>query len=158
MNPYLKNVTSERANYSSFAGHAPAPCKSALQTALDEFGCCINMFNDTINQVLLPHISGRVMTACDLASPGNSTSVLSLGRTASITAKASAAWIYICLVFLSGLVSTNNYIICYVCVSEDDIYDVIKELTPVSAQWCSIGLSLRLKRALSQSIAKSGGD
>ena len=112
MNPYLKNVTSECANYSSFAGHAPAPCKSALQTAIDEFGCCINMFNDTINQVLLPHISGRVMTACDLASPGNSTSVLSLGRTASITAKASAAWIYICLVFLSGLVSTNNYIIC----------------------------------------------
>ena len=38
--------------------------------------------------------------------------------------------------------STNNYIICYVRLSEDDIYDVIKELTPVSAHWCSIGLSL----------------
>ena len=43
-------------------------------------------------------------------------------------------------------------------MSEDDIYDVIKELTPVSAHWCSIGLSLRLKRALLQSIAKSGGE
>ena len=52
----------------------------------------------------------------------------------------------------------NNYIICYVRLPEDDIYDVIKELTPVSAHWCSIGLSLWLKRALSESIVKSGGD
>ena len=57
VNPYLKNVTSERANYSSFASDmCPAPCKSALETAIGEFGCCINMFNDTVNQVLLPHI------------------------------------------------------------------------------------------------------
>ena len=61
----------------------PAPCKSALQTAIGEFGCCINMFNDIVNQVLLPHTSGRVMTACDLATPGKCTSVLRLGRIAS---------------------------------------------------------------------------
>ena len=49
----------------------PAPCKSTLHTATGEFGCCINMFNDIVNQVLLPHTSGRVMTACDLATPGS---------------------------------------------------------------------------------------
>jgi len=70
------------------------------------------MFNDTINQVLLPHISGRVMTACDLATPGNCTSVLSLGGTAPITAKASAAWTYICLTFFEWIgLSALKY--CY---------------------------------------------
>ena len=75
----------------------PAPCKSTLQTALGEFGCCINnvMYYDSVNEVLLPQISGRVMTTCGLDSPGHWKSVPSLSEVGSTTAKASADWIYL---------------------------------------------------------------
>ena len=100
VNPYLKNVTSECAIPLNTCSTS---CKTALQTAIREFGCCINMFNDTVNQVLLPHISGRVMTACGLDSPGYCTSVLSVGRAGKV--KASIVWILLCMALLSVLVS-----------------------------------------------------
>lgn len=109
VNPYLKNVTSACANYSSITSDSmcPAACKSALQTAIGEFGCCINMFNNTVTQVLLPHISDRVMTACGLESPGECASALSIGDIdgGSVTAKASVALILISLGLLSVLFS-----------------------------------------------------
>ena len=98
VNPFLKNVTTECANYTTFTlNMCPAPCKSALRTALNEFGCCINILNDTVNEILLPHISGSVMTACGLDSPGHCKSVLSISGSGSTT----ASWIYLCLALLT---------------------------------------------------------
>jgi hypothetical protein len=68
VNPFMKNVTAECANYTIFMNMCPAPCKSALRTTLTEFSCCINIFNNSVNEILLPHISGSVMTACGLDS------------------------------------------------------------------------------------------
>lgn len=64
------------------------------------------MFNNTVSQVLLPHTSDQVMTACGVESPGECTSVLTVGTGGSdITAKASATLIGLCLFLLSVLVS-----------------------------------------------------
>lgn len=97
--PELNNAITLCANYSTFAssGGCPAHCQDALETAIDVVGCCINLFNDTINEVTLPHFSGDVLTACGVESPGTCESDLTLGRAGSATVKAITAWIYICL-------------------------------------------------------------
>jgi hypothetical protein len=99
VNPFLRNVTVQCANYTTFINNnCPKPCKTALQAALSEFDCCINIFNDSVNEILLPHISGNVMTACGLKSPGKCTSVISItSGTGSTTA---AGWMYLFLTFL----------------------------------------------------------
>ena len=66
------------------------------------FVCCINIFNDTFNEVLLPQFSGDVMTACGVESPGVCESALDL-RAGSIIDRAIAVWAYICLALLYGL-------------------------------------------------------
>ena len=72
VHPLLNEAITHCANYSSFSSAmymCPEACKSALQTAIEEFGCCINLFNDTKNEVLLPQFSGDVMTACNVYRP-----------------------------------------------------------------------------------------
>ena len=39
----------------------PGPCKTALESALAKFGCCLNTFNDTINDILTPQFGADVM-------------------------------------------------------------------------------------------------
>lgn len=90
----LNNALSLCANYSSFQTMGcPSSCRDALIEAIDKVGCCINLFNDTINDIILPHFSGAVMTACGLESPGRCESDLSLSA-GSIPV---ATWVYICL-------------------------------------------------------------
>ena len=80
VNPFLSEAIAQCATYSSFTSDTPCPdsCKHALHTAMKEFGCCINLFNDTVNEVLLPHFSGDMMTACGLDSPGLCSNALTL--------------------------------------------------------------------------------
>ena len=96
--PELSNALTLCANYSSFRSEGcPSQCKGALELAIDEVGCCINHFNDSINEVLLPHFSGDVITACDVKSPGMCESDITIeGRAGSNTCTATA-WFYICL-------------------------------------------------------------
>ena len=105
VNPHLSNVTSA-CDYSSIAsdGECPAACSSALEIAIEEFGCCINMFNNTDTQVLLPHINSDVMTICGVESPGVCESVLTVSG-ADKTANASVTLIGLCVLLLSALVS-----------------------------------------------------
>ena len=44
-------------------------CKNALETAVDELGCCLNLFNDDVNEVLIPYFSDDVMEACEVTFP-----------------------------------------------------------------------------------------
>ena len=102
--PYLSEAIAQCANYSTFQSEScPASCKSALQTAVNQVGCCINIFNDTINEVLLPHFSANVMTACGIESPGVCVSEL---RAGAVTDRANTALVHIilCLALLYELV------------------------------------------------------
>ena len=74
-------------------------CKTALERAIDEVGCCINILNDTVNDVTLPHFGSDVMIACDVEHPGMCESLL-IVRATAVTVKATAAWIYIFLALL----------------------------------------------------------
>lgn len=79
----------------------PEPCKSALKAAIDEFGCCINLFNDTVNEVLVPHFGGVVMAACGLDPPGLCENDIVLFReSGTVVSAAIAAWVYLCLTLL----------------------------------------------------------
>ena len=70
INPVLSNVSTACADYSSFQSTGcPMECKDALLAAIDEVGCCINVFNDDVNQVMLPHFSDDVMEACEITFP-----------------------------------------------------------------------------------------
>ena len=100
VNPFLSQAISQCANYSTFSSEmCPESCKSALKSAIDEFGCCINLFNDTINEVLLPHFSGDVMIACGLDPPGlcSNDIIRGSGRAVGSTI---AVWIYLCVTLL----------------------------------------------------------
>ena len=55
-------------------------CQEALLAAIDEVGCCINLFNDDINEVLLPYFSNDVMEACEVVFPVKCTSDLGIQR------------------------------------------------------------------------------
>jgi hypothetical protein len=101
--PVLSEAISQCANYSSFASEmCPESCKSALKSAIDEFGCCINLFNDTVNEVLLPHFGRDVMIACGLDPPGLCENDIVLGReSGTAVSTAIAAWIYLCLTLLA---------------------------------------------------------
>ena len=99
-NPFLKNVTVQCANYTTFVNTCPKTCQSAIQAAISKFHCCINMFNDSVNQILLPHISGNVMIACGLPSPGQCKSVLQL-TISNGTASTTAGIIYLFLALLT---------------------------------------------------------
>ena len=102
VNPSLSEAISQCANYSSFSSDmCPESCKSALKTAIDEFGCCINLFNDTVNEVLLPHFGGDVMSECGLEPPGLCSNDIVLARGSGTALRAAiAAWIYVCLTLL----------------------------------------------------------
>lgn len=97
VNPFLSEAISKCANYTKFSTDTcPESCKSALQSALDEFGCCINiMFNDTVNEVTLPYFSGDVMNACGLASPGECVNDIVFVRGSTTAVKTVAyTWMY----------------------------------------------------------------
>ena len=82
--PPLSNALQQCENYSSFQSDTcPTHCKSALERAIDEVGCCINIFNDTINNVTLPHFSSNVMIACEVEHPGVCEGPLVLRATAA---------------------------------------------------------------------------
>lgn len=100
-NPILNNAAIQCLNYSTFDTRGcPVHCREALETAIDEFGCCINYFNDTINGVTLPQFGSSVMTVCGIESPGICENrELSLVRGGSVTVRAIAVWIYVSLCF-----------------------------------------------------------
>ena len=108
VHPHLSNVTSACNNTSIASdGVCPAACRSALEMAIEEFGCCINMFNNTDTEVLLPHISNDVMKICGVESPGACESVLIVDRAdkpAYVSTNASAILIGLCVFLLSVLV------------------------------------------------------
>ena len=70
LNPLANAVSVSCANYSSFQSEGcPLDCKNALETAVDELGCCLNLFNDDVNEVLIPYFSDDVMEACEVTFP-----------------------------------------------------------------------------------------
>ena len=103
--PHLSNALKQCENYSSFQS-APCPthCKSALERAIDEVGCCINILNDTVDDVMLPHFSSDVMIACDVEHPGVCKSSLVVGAMA-VTFRATATWVYIFFALLYGIIA-----------------------------------------------------
>lgn len=68
------------ANYSSFQSESyPPHCQNALyRTAVDELGCCINLFNDVVNKAVLPYFSDDVMDPCEITFPAKCTSDLEI--------------------------------------------------------------------------------
>ena len=67
----LSNAVSQCANYSTFQTEGcSSGCRDALQAVIEEIGCCINNFNDTVDNVLVPQFSAEVMIACNIPSPG----------------------------------------------------------------------------------------
>ena len=75
-----RSVSIYCANYSSFQSEScPSDCQNALyRTAVDELGCCINLFNDDVNKVVLPYFSDDVMDPCEITFPAKCTSDLEI--------------------------------------------------------------------------------
>ena len=99
-NPILNNASIQCSNYSTFDTRGcPAHCREALETAINEFGCCINFFNDTISEVTLPQFGGSVMSACGIQSPGicKNTELHLTSGAGSVIARAITVWIYVIL-------------------------------------------------------------
>ena len=95
VHPGLKNAVTQCANYSSFqSAGCPVACRSAIEAAIDSVGCCINLFNDTVNEILLPQFSAEVMMACEIDSPGICESSLKLGS-GSEALRSFNIWIHI---------------------------------------------------------------
>ena len=96
-NPTLNAVVESCANYSTFTTSeesCPTSCRNALNVAISEMGCCVNHFNDTVNEVTLPHFNGDVVAVCDIQSPGTCISDFRLDSGSS-TITAASLWIYI---------------------------------------------------------------
>ena len=100
INPVLNNVSTACANYSSFqSAGCPMECQEALLAAIDEVGCCINLFNDDVNEVLIPYFSNDVMEACEVVFPVKCTSDLSIqrdsGGSTALTTSQVVSWVCI---------------------------------------------------------------
>ena len=92
--PVLNAAVESCANYSSFkTENCPLSCQNALNVAINKFGCCINLLNDSVNEVFLPHFSGEVATSCGIQSAGVCKSNLQLNGSTVVTA--TIFWIYI---------------------------------------------------------------
>ena len=103
IHPGLRNAVAQCANYSSFqSAGCPASCKSAIEAAIESVGCCINLLNDTVNEILSPQFSAEVMIACEIESPGICESSLKLGS-GSEALRAFNIWMYMWSALLMGL-------------------------------------------------------
>ena len=70
-------------------------CKNALETAVDELGCRLNLFSDDVNEVLIPYFSDDVMEACEVTFPLQSKSDMVIevsGGSAQVTLSQVVGW------------------------------------------------------------------
>lgn len=101
LNSDLSNVMTSCDNYSSFQSDGcPSVCQDALRTAINEIGCCINIFNDEVNEILLPHFSEDVMSKCGIDFPGRCRSDLRITGSGASVLSQGTMWVYLISSFL----------------------------------------------------------
>lgn len=103
LHPGLSNAFSQCSNYSTFQSDGcPSGCRDALQAVITEIGCCINNFNDTVNEVLVPQFSADVMISCGIKSPGRCEHDFRL-TPSSASVMMITAWVYMLCLSLTFL-------------------------------------------------------
>ena len=93
----------EQCSELSESGVCTSSCRSAIETASNEFGCCINVFNNTIYGLVLAQLSGDALRSCGVDSSSVCTSYLN----SSVFLRVATVWTIVAFVSFPLLVSIN---------------------------------------------------
>ena len=101
--PTISQIT-EQCSEPSESSMCTSSCRSAIETASNEFGCCINIFNNTIYGLVIPQLSGDALSSCGVDSSSVCTSYL---NSSVFLRVATVYWTIVAFVSYLLLVSIN---------------------------------------------------